>query len=302
MKEICTVTFKPGTREELLPDFDDAFPLISNRCALRPGGGAPWHWHKAVELFYMESGSLTYETPAARQVFPQGSGGFINSNVLHSTYIDAQARSRDCQLLHLFDPALIAGSQGSRIEERYVLPLTTASQVELLALMPDDPAHQALLELLRRSFILSPETPGYELHLRSLLSELWMGFLDLAAPHLTHAQGISRASQQLKDMMVFIHEHCREKLTVTDIAGAAHISERTCYALFKSHLHTTPLEYLTDHRLRMACELLRQTEFSVTDIAAYCALGSSSYFSHLFRRAAGMTPLEYRKQKKEPSL
>lgn len=50
--------------------------------------------------------------------------------------------------------------------------------------------------------------------------------------------------------MVFIHEHCREKQTVTDIASC-------------------------------------------------CALGSSSYFSHLFRRSTGVTPLEYRKQKRE---
>lgn len=297
MKQVSTVEFKPGTREELLPDFDTAFPLITSCCDLTQSSGAPWHWHKAVELFYIESGTLKYETPAARQVFTAGSGGFVNSNVLHSTYTDPGAHSQNCQLLHLFDPVLIAGDQGSRIEAQYVLPLTAAPQAELLALMPDDPAHQPLLELLRRSFSLPPETPGYELHLRSLLSEIWLGLLELAKPPSTHSHGISRASQQLKDMMVFIHEHCREKLTVTDIAGAAHISERTCYSLFKSHLRTTPLKYLTDHRLRMACELLCQTEFSVTDIASCCALGSSSYFSHLFRRSTGVTPLKYRKQK-----
>lgn len=299
MKQVSTVEFKPGTREELLPDFDAAFPLITSCCDLTQSSGAPWHWHKAVELFYIESGALKYETPAARQVFPAGSGGFVNSNVLHSTCTDPRTRSQNRQLLHLFDPDLIAGGQGSRIEAQYVLPLTAAPQAELLALMPENPAHQPLLELLRRSFSLPLEAPGYELHLRALLSEIWLGLLELAKPQLTHSRGISRASQQLKDMMVFIHEHCREKLTVTDIAGAAHISELTCYALFKNHLRTTPLEYLTDHRLRMACELLRQTEFSVTDIASCCALGSSSYFSHLFRRSTGVTPLEYRKQKRE---
>ena len=103
-------------------------------------------------------------------------------------------------------------------------------------------------------------------------------------------------------MMVYIHEHYGEKLTVTSIAGAAHISERTCYALFKNHLRTTPAEYVTGYRLRIACELLRQTEFSITDIASGCALGSSSYFSQLFRRATGLTPLEYRKQERETSL
>lgn len=300
MKEVCTVTFKPGTREELLPDFDPAFPLITTCCGLQKGGGAPWHWHKAVELFYMESGALEYLTPSGACLFPEGSGGFVNSNVLHATAF-SDARPQDRQLLHLFDPSLISGAQGSRMEEKYVLPLTTAPQVEILRLLPEDPRQGEILELLRKTFQLSPEEPGYELRLRSLLSEIWMGLLEVAAPLLAQEQPSTRASQQLKDMMVFIHEHYGEKLTVTCIAQAAHISERTCYALFKNHLRTTPLEYLTDCRLRMACTLLSQTEFSVTDIAASCALGSSSYFSRLFRRFIGMTPLEYRKKERETS-
>ena len=49
------------------------------------GKSVPWHWHKAVELFYMESGALEYHTPKGKLVFPAGSGGFVNSNVLHRT-------------------------------------------------------------------------------------------------------------------------------------------------------------------------------------------------------------------------
>ena len=48
-------------------------------------------------------------------------------------------------------------------------------------------------------------------------------------------------------------------------------------------------------RLRIARELLRQSDFSITDIAAASALGSSSNFSKLFHRRVGRTPLEYRK-------
>lgn len=298
MKKVSTVTFKPGTREELLPDFDPAFPLITTCCPLQDGSGAPWHWHTAVELFYIESGTLEYLTPSGSVVFPQGSGGFVNSNVLHAT-THSEARPQDCQLLHLFDPGLIAGPQGSRIEERYVIPLAGAPQVEILVLHPENPREKALLELLRTSFSLDPAEPGYELHLRSLLSEIWMGLLTLATPFLEQRYSLSRSSQQLKNMMGFIHQHYSEKLSVADIARSAHIGERSCHALFKTCLRTTPMEYLTEYRLHMAQDLLRRTEFSVTDIAAACALGSSSYFAKLFRQAAGCTPLEYRKKEQE---
>lgn len=297
MKQVCTVTFKLGTKEELLPDFDPSFPLITTCYRLAEGSGAPWHWHKAAEIFYMESGSLEYTTPSGSHLFPADSGGFVNTNVLHRSFCP-QPLSQGRQLLYLFDPGLISGALGSLIEERYVLPLTTASQVELLVLDPERSRHQALLELLRQSFRLSREEPGYELRLRSLLCEIWLGLLDLSAPQRQTAQPSSRASRQLKDMLIFLHEHYGEKLSVTHIARAAHISERSCYGLFKEHLHTTPMEYLTGYRLRMACELLTQTEESITNIAADCALGSGSYFSKLFRQATGMTPLEYRKSQK----
>lgn len=41
MKQVSTVEFKPGTREELLPDFDAAFPLITSCCDLTQSSGAP---------------------------------------------------------------------------------------------------------------------------------------------------------------------------------------------------------------------------------------------------------------------
>ena len=60
MKEVRTVIFKGSTREELLPDFDPAFPLITTAYPLSSAQGAPWHWHTAVELFYMDHGTLEY--------------------------------------------------------------------------------------------------------------------------------------------------------------------------------------------------------------------------------------------------
>ena len=110
MKNIHEIAFHPGSREELLPDFAADFPYIASRAEMDCyiGRSAPWHWHKAVEIFYMESGSLTYYTPGGAMYFPTGSGGMINSNVLHMT--KAMSRTEEnVPLLHLFDPSLIAG-------------------------------------------------------------------------------------------------------------------------------------------------------------------------------------------------
>ena len=111
VKNVQSVEFYTGSREEALPDFADDFPYIASRAELDKyiGRTAPWHWHRAVELFYMESGALEYETPSGKMVFPAGSGGMVNANVLHMTRAVSQTEET-VQLLHIFDASLLAGA------------------------------------------------------------------------------------------------------------------------------------------------------------------------------------------------
>jgi transcriptional regulator GlxA family with amidase domain len=97
-------------------------------------------------------------------------------------------------------------------------------------------------------------------------------------------------------MMIYIHDHFAEKISVRDLAAAAFLSERECYRVFQNCLHMTPTEYLTSIRLQMACRMLAETRESVTDIGHACGLGSSSYFGKTFREHTGYTPLEYRRK------
>lgn len=59
MLQVCGVEFKPGTEEELLPNFNLDFPHISTCLEFQNNTVQqyPWHWHKAVEIFYVERGS-----------------------------------------------------------------------------------------------------------------------------------------------------------------------------------------------------------------------------------------------------
>ena len=288
MKQVYAVEFKPGTQEELLPDYDESFPCIASDVVFTDGYYAPWHWHKAVELFYIKEGTLEYMTPSQSHVFHAGSGGLINSNVLHKA-IGGGGKGRN--YLHLFDPILISGHPGSVMETKYVLPLTTASHLEMIVLEPE--THGEILQKLEQTFAMPGDMPGYELHLRNALSEIWLAVLDtLPLPKTT--EDLRLPSELVKQMLVYIHEHYGEKLTVRKIGEAASVSERTCFDLFRKNLRTTPMEYVNSYRLRMACQMLGQTSKSVTAISDACGM-NNSYFSQLFRESTGFTPLEYRR-------
>lgn len=294
MKYLRGIEIDHASHEEILPDFAADFPYIAT-CAeldryIEPC--TPWHWHRAVELFYMESGVLEYSTPGGTWRFPAGSGGMVNSNVLHATRTERGAE-RNVQLLHLFEPSLLAGEQGSRIERRYILPLLTAPGAELIPLSPEEPAQAEILRDIRAAFAFSGQTWGDELSLREALTRIWMKLSALVEPNTQRSR---EGDGAIKQLLVYVHTHFQEELCVEQLAQAAHISKRACFRLFRDKLHMTPLEYIRSYRLQKACQMLAHSEVPVTQVAGLCGLGSSSYFGKVFRETFGCTPREYRRR------
>lgn len=297
MKNILGIQLIQGSNEELLPDFSPDFPYIATRALLdryrEPS--TPWHWHRTAELFYMESGTLEYTTPNGKWVFPAGSGGFVNPNVLHTSRV-IPSGSETVQLLHLFEPELISGGQSSRMDIRYIRPLTTATGIEVLALSADMEDQAALLKKIRLVFDLDEKDWGYEFALRQELTQIWMELLKLARPAMGEGNGSKHSDEKTKAMMRYIHAHYPETISIDQLAEAVHVSKRVCFRLFRENLHMSPVAYLTDYRLRKACQRLVESEESITQIAYGCGFGSSSYFGKLFREHFGCSPAAYRRE------
>jgi AraC-like DNA-binding protein len=72
---------------------------------------------------------------------------------------------------------------------------------------------------------------------------------------------------------------------------------RAGFALnFKKWIGVTPLEYLTQWRMQIACELLKDGERRVTEVANTVGYESESAFSVAFTRIVGDRPGHYRKR------
>lgn len=295
MRDVHNIEFRNGTKEELITDITPDFPYTASYVRLDkyPGRFVPWHWHKSVELFYMESGGLEYGTPQGKTIFPAGTGGFVNSNVLHMTKPQTKAEN-NIQFVQLFDTSLIAGEQGSRIEKNYISPIITAPQIEIIALHPDKPHEAQLLSSIREAFRMEETEFGYEVRLRALLSGIWLELFRIAAPLLEERRDYGKVNDKIKLLLLFIHEHYQEKITIAEIAAAAFLSERECFRVFHDCLHITPAEYIKNYRLQMACHMLAKSKETITYISHACGLGSSSYFGKVFREQEGCTPIEYR--------
>lgn len=238
-----------------------------------------------MELFYRESDTLVYETPEGKCTFSAGSGGLVNTGVLHTTQSICKEKWT-VQWLHIFDPVLLYGDVDSRIYRKYFAPILTSSQTEIISLQPNLPRQGATIERLKLSFLLSEQEHGYELKLREILASIW---LDLAEIFHPEAASGNDSNDRIKLMMIFIREHYQKDILVEDVTAAGFVSVHECYRLFQTYLHTTPGKYIRNFRLKTARRLLAETEESITRISQSCGFGSS-FFGKTFLSHFGVPP------------
>jgi AraC-like DNA-binding protein len=93
----------------------------------------------------------------------------------------------------------------------------------------------------------------------------------------------------------YIKSHYSYAITVEDIAEYVGISRSHLFRSFRAVLGQSTKEYLTEFRLKQACELLANSDLSITSIANSLGFESCHCFSIMFHKQQGVSPKEYRK-------
>jgi AraC-like DNA-binding protein len=94
----------------------------------------------------------------------------------------------------------------------------------------------------------------------------------------------------------FIDGHYALNISVDDIAGFVGLSRSQLFRLFRDNLHTSPKQYLENYRARRACLLLQETDLPIRVISASVGIEDATYFSKLFKKAVGLSPVRYREE------
>ena len=92
-----------------------------------------------------------------------------------------------------------------------------------------------------------------------------------------------------------IQARLAEDICLDELAAEAGLSLFHFARMFKQSVGMPPRVYLTRLRLEKACELLRQTELSVTDVAQEVGYSSSQVLARVFIKHRGVSPSAYRR-------
>ena len=95
--------------------------------------------------------------------------------------------------------------------------------------------------------------------------------------------------------IAYLRRHLSEPVRMDDLVRHVGFSRARMFDLFKAQTGLTPNDYLQRLRVEAAQVQLRQTDFSVTQIALGNGFSSGQYFSTVFARYTGVSPTGFRK-------
>lgn len=92
----------------------------------------------------------------------------------------------------------------------------------------------------------------------------------------------------------YIREHFREDINRDDVAAVACITPNYLSKQFRSKKGMNLREYINTIRVEEAKRLLLTTNLSVSEVAGLSGYDNISYFSTVFRKHTGMSPIDWR--------
>ena len=103
------------------------------------------------------------------------------------------------------------------------------------------------------------------------------------------------AEQVAFAVIEYLQHHYNEEVNLNQIASALHYSPSYLTKIFVQQYDTTPSKYMISLRMQKARQLLAHNpELSVRQIGETVGYPEQGYFSRIFKKYVGVSPLEYR--------
>lgn len=105
----------------------------------------------------------------------------------------------------------------------------------------------------------------------------------------------SAAEKVVEDTLRYIRKHYKEEKKMEDVAKELHFHPDYITRCMQKTMGVTPVQYLTQYRMEQAKRLLSTTDDKISFIAKESGIQDPAYFTKIFKRLEGVSPLEYRK-------
>lgn len=101
--------------------------------------------------------------------------------------------------------------------------------------------------------------------------------------------------QNIQRAINYIEENLDKKLSIKSISRQVNVSKTVLYNKFHTYFACTISEFINTKRIEKSIDYLTKTDLSMEEISSKVGFSSASYYSKIFKRLKGVSPLKYKK-------
>ena len=131
---------------------------------------------------------------------------------------------------------------------------------------------------------------GYIVKCRSIFYNIIYNLMVTANDSILNLDEYSK----LQNAIRYIHSNYTDNIKIEDLCSVSNYSPTHIRRLFLKFHGISPVKYITKYRIEQAVLLLGYNDLSVTQIAHKVGFNDICYFSKIFKKVTGYTPLEYK--------
>jgi AraC-like DNA-binding protein len=143
------------------------------------------------------------------------------------------------------------------------------------------------------------ENPGRALILNHLTPIMLLQILRIYLSSTTKAEQswlFAISDPHLAKVFEAMHANYQRPWSLDSLAKLAGLSRSGFALAFRKKVGLAPLEYLTNWRMQIACDLLKTDNYTVESVANAIGYESESAFSVAFKRTLSCRPGQYQRQ------
>ena len=101
-------------------------------------------------------------------------------------------------------------------------------------------------------------------------------------------------SRQVSKCIDYIYDNLYKNISLEEIADNLKVNPNYLSKLFSKEVGISISAYIKKQRLQTAANMLRGSDYTISEIAGYLCFSSQSHFTNSFKHEFGMTPKKYR--------
>lgn len=264
------------------------------RHAILPHFMIPWHFHPELELMYVLKGEGTRVVGDSIQSFGPGDFVFVGSGIPHlwrndDRYYKDLNLEVECLLL-FFKEEVLTGNLLEIPEMNGIKSLINTSQKGIR--FGGEKSNQ-LKELMRDAYPLKGVDRVLAIiRLLDAMSKFENPEILCGPDYIPDVN--HRDRNRLDKCLQHIIDNYRTDIKLPYLAEMANMTPNSFCRYFKKRTTMSFSQFLIEHRIRKASQLLLETEMKIIEIAYETGFRSLSNFNSHFKRLRGMSPRTYR--------